>query len=320
MLIKPHVSVIVPTHNRRDLLLRLLESLLWQDFAKDAFEIIVVCDGDTDGSGEAVADLALRHPRLRLIAQTQGGPAAARNAGAKAARGQLLAFTDDDCVASRHWLTELVCALECAGTVAVHGRTITMPSLCTPLTHQIESNPNEFVAPSCNVAYRRDAFEVAGGFDEGFSFLNEDVDLAWRVAALGAFRYAPNALIVHPPRPESFKRAVSWVRNLESEFLLFAKNPAAYRKYRGSSPWMTIYWKILVCCNYQQAKGVVKYTLYRGRPDQSLIQAALIVARSWLLVSLFPRFRRAARKCRLHETPQLRALGTAREKRNEQNT
>jgi len=293
------VSAIVPTHNRKDLLLRLLDSLLQQTLPVEAYEIIVVCNRVTDGSDEAVASLCQRHPRLRVLEQAQGGPAAARNAGAKVAKGRYLAFTDDDCVVSRAWLKELVETLNRFVAVGVEGRTVTIPSLCTPLTHQMESNARAFVAPTCNVAYRRDAFEEIGGFEERFPFAhNEDADLAWRIEALGPFCYAPEALVIHPPRPESFKKMVLWVRYFESEFLLFARNPVAYRKYRSRSPWVTIYWKIFVDSNFQRSKAAIKDTLFRRRPDYSLIQLALILARSCFLIGLFPRFLRASRASR----------------------
>jgi len=293
------VSVIVPTHNRKNLLLRLLDSLLQQSLPAEAYEIIVVCNRVTDGSDEAVANLCRRHPCLRVLDQAQGGPAAARNAGAKVANGRYLAFTDDDCVVSRGWLNELVETLNRFVAVGVEGRTVTIPSLCTPLTHQMESNGTVFVAPTCNVAYRRDAFEEIGGFEERFPFAhNEDADLAWRIEALGQICYAPEALVIHPPRPESFKNMVLWVRYFESEFLLFARNPVAYRKHRSRSPWVTIYWKIFVDSNFQRGKAAIKDTLFRGRPDYSLLQLALILARSCFLIGLFPRFFHASHASR----------------------
>lgn len=290
------VSVIIPTHNRKDLLLRLLDSLLQQTLPPEAYEIIVVCNRVTDGSDEAVKLLSQQHSRVRCINQPDGGPAAARNAGAKAAKGRYLAFTDDDCVASRTWLHALVTTLDCSDAVGVEGRTITDTSRCTPLTHQMESNGTAFVAPTCNVAYRRAAFEEVNGFEEQFPFAhNEDADLAWRIEALGPVRYLPSALVIHPPRPESFRKRLLWVRYFESEFLLWARNPGAYRRYRSRSPWITIYWKILVDSNFQRAKAAVKDTVFRGRPDYSLIQVAMILARSCYLIGLFPRFLRASK-------------------------
>ena len=91
----PRISVIVPTRNRRELLLRLLDSLFAQSLPADEYEIIVVNDGSVDGTSEAVARLAEQHPHLLLLERAQGGPAAARNTAAYQAKGKYLAFTDD---------------------------------------------------------------------------------------------------------------------------------------------------------------------------------------------------------------------------------
>src|SRR5579862_843874 len=189
------VSVVVPTYNRRDLLMALLESLRTQTLAPEAFEIIVVCDGGTDGTSEAVARLASNDARIHLVQQQQGGPAAARNAGARAAKGQYVAFTDDDCLASPRWLENLIAPFADPETVAVQGKTMTDLSLVGPLTHQLVNESKSYIMPTCNVAYRRDLFIKMGGFDERFLFLNEDVDLGWRFEASGVICFAPDALI-----------------------------------------------------------------------------------------------------------------------------
>ena len=91
----PELSVVVPTHDRRDLLVRLLESLGRQTTPPDRFEVVVVVDGSTDGTLEAVADLATPF-RLTVVDQPQAGQSAARNAGAARATGHVLLFVDDD--------------------------------------------------------------------------------------------------------------------------------------------------------------------------------------------------------------------------------
>ncbi len=106
---RPVVSVVVPTRGRPGALKRCLESLSRQDYPTDAFEIVVIDDGSPQpvtlpdfGSGAS----------LTLQRQAQGGPAAARNHGLEHARGEYVAFIDDDCEASPDWLRELVSALQ----------------------------------------------------------------------------------------------------------------------------------------------------------------------------------------------------------------
>jgi GT2 family glycosyltransferase len=290
------VSVIVPTHDRKDLLLRLLESLLRQSLSAEEYEIIVVCDGVTDGTNEQVRSLCRQHSQLRLVEQPQGGPASARNAGARIAQGTFLAFTDDDCVASPEWLERLIAPLRSSEFIAVEGRTTTIVSECTPLTHQMQSDGTVFVMPTCNTACRRDAFERIGGFEEGFPFPhNEDADLAWRLVSVGKVSYIPDAVIIHPPRLEGFTAKARWVRYFESEFLLYSRNPEAYRRYRSPSPWVTIYWKVFIVSQYRYARSAVKQFFFQFRPDYSAITIALIFARWWNLIRFLPRFQRAAR-------------------------
>ncbi|HEX9877370.1 MAG TPA: glycosyltransferase [Gammaproteobacteria bacterium] len=97
-------SVIVPTFQRRELMLACVRSLTRQDLAQD-FEVIVVVDGSTDGSAEALRELRSSVP-LVVIEQGNLGLSAARNAGAKVARGELLLFLDDDMEADPHLLAE----------------------------------------------------------------------------------------------------------------------------------------------------------------------------------------------------------------------
>jgi len=289
------VSVIVPTHNRRELLLRLLESLFRQRLAAEEFEIVVVCDGVTDGTIQSVRTLCERHPRLRLIEQAQAGPGAARNTGARAARGHYLAFTDDDCIAGECWLEQILLAFEKNDAVAVQGKTTTDRLTRTPLTHQMEVLSSWPAAlPTCNAGYRKDVFDKVGGFDESFRFPHdEDADLAWRVEELGKIVFAPDAQIIHPPRRDGFWRRARWLRGLESEFLLFYKNKDKYRKYVSPSPWWTIYWKVCVIGQIHLAKSSCRYLLRPFRPDYFIVGIGLLLARWFNLIRFFPDYLKA---------------------------
>ena len=96
------VTVVVPTHDRSSMLARTIESLAEQDYAP--MEIVVVDNASTDDTESVVRDLARTVRRLRHVLEPQLGVSHARNRGAAEANGELVAFIDDDAVASRGWL------------------------------------------------------------------------------------------------------------------------------------------------------------------------------------------------------------------------
>lgn len=114
------VSVIVPTHQRPAQLARLLDSLSQQTLGVGRFEVIVV----EDGNAGPRPDTAAWAPNVRLFRQQQQGPAAARNAGARHAHADLLAFIDDDCVAAPGWLCALIAAHRQSPDALLGGLTI----------------------------------------------------------------------------------------------------------------------------------------------------------------------------------------------------
>jgi GT2 family glycosyltransferase len=288
------ISVVVATFNRRESLKRLLESLFRQSLPPADFEVIVVSDGSTDGTREMVQDLKRSFTNLAILDLKNRGPGAARNAGARLARGQYLAFTDDDCVATPDWLEQLIGSFENTNAVAVQGRTTTDPATRTPLTHQVEVHSAwTSIMPACNAAYRRTAFDAVGGFDETFTFLNEDVDLVWRVEELGKVVFAPAVHIIHPPRRDSFlKRACGdWV--FEGEFPLYYKNQAKYRKYKSWSPWWTIYWKVFIVGQFRLAKSSCRYLIHPFKPQYFFAGIGLVTARWFNLIRFFPAYYQA---------------------------
>lgn len=291
------ISVIVPTFNRCCLLKRLLESLFQQSLAPEDFEIIVVSDGSTDGTAEAVKALQRERKNLVLIEQKNLGPAAARNRAARAARGKYLAFTDDDCLVAKDWLEKLIRVFERTDAVAVQGRTTTDEAACTPLTNQVKNETGMYGVPTCNAAYRKEIFDAAGGFDESFPFPhNEDADLAWRAEYWGRIPFAREVHVVHPPRRESLFRRAYWVRYLESDFLLFAKHPEAYRERCTASPWRTIYRQAFVVAQLGALKASGRCLFPPFKPQCFLEGIGLVLVRGFNLIRFYPFYLRAARR------------------------
>lgn len=293
------VSVIVPTFNRCALLERLLQSLFEQTLSPDLFEILVVNDGSTDATAKIVDTFQNEHKNLRLLEQANRGPAAARNKAAREARGMYLAFTDDDCVATRNWLENLIKAFNETGAVGVQGRTSTIESACSPLTNQVRNEDGMCGVPTCNAGYRKDIFECVGGFDESFPFPhNEDADFAWRVEKSGPIPFVREVHMMHPPRLETLWRRAYWVRYLESEFLLFAKHPELYRRRCSASPWYAIYWRAFLLAEFDGLKASAKYLIRTFNPRYFIQSIALVLVRGWNLIRFYPFYLKAARRYR----------------------
>jgi glycosyltransferase involved in cell wall biosynthesis len=185
-IVLPSVSVIIPTYNRWPLLGEAVESVLAQRFK--AFEIIVVDDGSTD---DTVKKLAKYGERLRLCSQSRRGVSAARNLGARAARGRFLAFLDSDDLwrpGKLHIQTDFMLrnpAIEICQTEEIwlrHGVRVNPKAIHRKPSGDIFRRSVELclVSPSAVMMTRR-LFEASGGFDENLPVC-EDYDLWLRIA------------------------------------------------------------------------------------------------------------------------------------------
>lgn len=206
------ISVVVPTHNRLASLTACLLALVEQELPRDRYEVIVVDDGSRTPPRELIAELSSRMS-VRLIEQQNAGPASARNTGARAARGQLLAFTDDDCRAAPTWLSTLVSAMNRTPHSAIGGPVLNaLPdngySAASQLLvdylysyHNTEAVHGQFFVTS-NVAFPVDAFRALNGFDVSFPLAAaEDRDFCerWRNAQ-HTFVFDPDAIVYHAHR------------------------------------------------------------------------------------------------------------------------
>jgi len=236
------VSVVIPVLNGEKTLGACLTALAQQDWHKDELEIIVVDDGSTDGTEDVVktfqascserplVDRALSGSfdapaerddtlgyakatqptcSLKYVKQEHAGPAAARNRGADEAQGDILLFTDCDCIPVSDWVSQMVLPMvENAEVVGVKGRYRTTQRGVIPRMIQLEFEERyrklsshraiDFV-DSHSAAFRTSTFHSLGGFDLEFPQANnEDVDLSFRIARSGGrMVFNPNAVVQH---------------------------------------------------------------------------------------------------------------------------
>lgn len=191
------ISVVIPTCQRNDALAQCLDRLAPGAQTLDAaqYEVIVSDDGST---ATAQAMVREKYPWARWTAGPKRGPAANRNWGAAQARGEFLAFTDDDCLPAPGWLEAYAQALA-PGAEVYEGAThapgpFRWPFVSAPVNLEGGS------LWSCNMMVARRVFQELGGFDAGFPHAaDEDTDFHRRVRAAGLEpRFVPDARILHP--------------------------------------------------------------------------------------------------------------------------
>jgi cellulose synthase/poly-beta-1,6-N-acetylglucosamine synthase-like glycosyltransferase len=214
------ISVIIPAYNAASTIRDTIEALLNQNYPKNKYEIIVVDDGSKDDTIKIVKS----YKKVRLIQQKHKGPAAARNLGAKKARGSILLFTDSDCIPSKNWIRDMIEPLKNSEIVGVSGtyKTLNKESIVARFVgYEIERNHEmmkkqkyiDFIG-SYSAAYRKEIFLKFGGFDESFPIASgEDPELSFRISKAGyKMVFQPKAYVYHrhPDTLKKFLRQQFW--------------------------------------------------------------------------------------------------------------
>jgi len=196
-------SVIIPVRNGSKTISECLEAILVQNLGQD-FEIIVVDDGSTDNTSAIVG----KFPKARLLRQRPLGPAAARNSGAKRAKGEIIVFTDADCVPAKNWLKEMLRPFSDKNVAGVQGAYRTRQKELMAVFTQIEvehryrkmqaSKSVDWIG-SYSAAYRRSVFLELKGFDRAFKKASgEDPDLSYSIQEKGYKAvFNPEAVVFH---------------------------------------------------------------------------------------------------------------------------
>lgn len=187
------VSVVVPTYDRERSIGACIEALRRQTHRD--LEIIVSDDCSRDAT-VAVAR-AIADPRVRVLrADSNRGPAAARNAAVREASGEIVFFTDDDVLVPSDWIETGLRYFADPACVGIEGRVVYVGESYRPHYAEriVENEGREYM--TANMAYRRAVLLDAGLFDESLR-VYEDFELAKRVMRLGHIAYAPDMVVTH---------------------------------------------------------------------------------------------------------------------------
>lgn len=238
----PPLSVAICAYNAEATLDECLEHTCALDYPD--LEILVVDDGSTD----ATADIARRHPRARLVSLPHGGLSVARNAGFEAATGEVVAYLDSDAYPTPEWPYYLVLGYDGPMVGGVGGPNVP-PRDAAIGEHKVARAPGGPVhvlvaddraehVPGCNMSFwRREVLAEVGGFDPVYDAAGDDVDLCWKVLDRGfEIGFHPAALVWHHRRPGArtyFKQQRGYGR---AEALVEARHPDRFTPL-GTARW-----------------------------------------------------------------------------------
>ncbi|GAA4744220.1 hypothetical protein GCM10023229_24820 [Flavisolibacter ginsenosidimutans] len=236
----PFISVAVCSYNGSATIRDTMEALRMLDYP--AFEVVVVNDGSTDN----LADIVKEYP-VRLISTANRGLSNARNTAAQHAKGEIIAYIDDDAYPDPHWLHYLAYAYATSNHAGIGGPNIA-PEEDGAIAHCVANAPGGPVhvlstdeiaehIPGCNMSFRREVYLKVAGCDHIYRAAGDDVDLCWRIQEAGyTIGYHPSALVWHHRR-NSFKAYWKQQKGYgKAESLLEGKWPQKYNGF-GHLSW-----------------------------------------------------------------------------------
>ncbi len=256
------LSVVIPCYNSERTIAETLKSILASDFPKKQFEIIVVDDGSKDSSVKT----AKQFKSVRVFVRKHGGPAVQRNFGAMVAKGEIVFFTDSDCIIPRDLLRRVADDFKKYDIAGVGGvyKTLNRESFVARYIgyeigyrHQKERQFTDFLGTYC-CAYRRDVFLKFGGFDEKFlTASGEDPELSFRISKKHKLLLDKRLFVWHP-------------------------HPSTLKKYLRTQFWRA-YWRVLM---YKRFPNKILGESYTGK-EIPLASFFLSVSLLTLLLSIF---------------------------------
>lgn len=270
----PLITVIVPVRNGQRTIRDCLISLLKSDYPEDRREIVVVDNGSTDGTSDIVKEFPVRN-----VQEPRRGLSYARNRGIEATTGNLLAFTDSDCMVSTAWLRELTQGFESDDVGVVAGEVVSFPSNAPPerymairkprwQTRSLSFQEKPWFLSGC-AAFRRKVFDEIGLYDTRFAGVGcEDIDFSWRFFKQNRFRlkYQPKAVVFHRHRLTARGLFDQYYRYGRGQRTLLRKHPETL-SWSWSQEKDAI--KDLLRTSFEFTKTAVRYCF--GKADQDKI-------------------------------------------------
>ncbi|MFT5905987.1 MAG: glycosyltransferase involved in cell wall biosynthesis [Cryomorphaceae bacterium] len=240
----PRISVIICVYNGADRVWRAIESLAASlvKYPHSDYEVIVVDDGSTDGTQELVKE----YDFVKLICAEHGGLSKARNLGAEAATGEILAYTDDDCEVDPDWLYWIAKGYDEQDVDAMGGPNIPPVPLdedeavvaAAPgaPSHVMLSDRDAEHIPGCNLTVRRAAFEAIGGFNVVYQVAGDDVDFCWRLEKAGfKIGFHGAAFVWHRRRTSLYRYFRQQMGYGKAEALLMRDHPERFTRGHGAN-------------------------------------------------------------------------------------
>lgn len=291
----PFFSVVVCSYNGSATIRDTIEGLIKLRYPH--YEIIVVNDGSKDNTEALVKE----YP-VKLISTTNKGLSSARNTGLKNAKGEIIAYIDDDAYPDIHWLHYLAYAFKNAAHAAIGGPNI-LPEENGPIATCVANAPGGPVhvlsadeiaehVPGCNLSVKKDVLNEIGGFDPIYKAAGDDVDLCWRIQEAGyTIGFHPSALVWHHRR--NSLRAY-WKQQKgygKAEALLEAKWPEKYNAF-GHLAWEGRIYGNGFTIPIKTKKGRIFYGTWGSALFQSVYQPAegffksIPLMPEWYLISL----------------------------------
>lgn len=283
------VSVVIPTYNRLPILQKCLQALEQQQLVEPiaGYEVVLVDDGSTDATVSWLAENGQHVPHVRLIQQEHGGPAAGRNRGVEAARGDVIVFIDSDLVVTPGFLAAHALALEKAWRrqgnrlCFTYGAVINTANFDDPTSepHKLRDLSWAYFATG-NVAVDRALLERAGLFDTGFRLYGwEDLELGERLRRLGVqLIRCPEAVGYHWHPPLSLEQIPHLIR-VEQErakmgLVFYRKHPTRRVRFIIQYTWLhRLLWDLLTVgglLNERSLRPVLAWCIRRGYPGLAM--------------------------------------------------